>query len=267
MSILEIWNYLRGGSLPGLALTFIIGACLGSFANVVIYRLPRGESLLRPKSRCPQCGAPIPPLRNIPILSYFLLQGRTACCGNPIAPRYLVVETLCALALASLYIVQGWNLRFVFTGAWALLLIMLSAIDLEHYRLPNGLVAVGGILSLLWMILAPELTWAQASVGLLGALMISGVMLLTGRRATGEWGGVGDVKLIAVLGFTFGLGQFLLLILTASLSAILFAIFRRKSTGEKRIPFGPFLALGAWAAIWCGDTIVRWYLGILSFRF
>ncbi|HEX7344283.1 MAG TPA: prepilin peptidase [bacterium] len=263
----EIWNYLRGESPPGLALSLIIGASLGSFANVVIHRLPRRESLLQPGSRCPHCGAPISPLRNIPILSYFMLKGKTACCGNSIAPRYVVIETLCALALGSLYIVEGWNPRFGFAGAWAILLIILSAIDLEHYRLPNVLVGAGAMLSLLWMILAPEITWAQAGIGLVGALVISGVMLLTGRRATGQWGGWGDVKLIAVLGFTFGLGQFLLLILAASMSAMLFAAIRRKPAEGRRIPFGPFLAVGAWVAIWCGETIVRWYLGVLDLGF
>jgi len=259
----EIWQFLRWGSPLGWIFSFILGACLGSFANVVIWRLPRGQSLIKPGSHCPMCAAPIPMRRNIPILSYFLLQGKAPCCGNPISTRYLLVELFCALVLAALYLLEGWTLNFVFAGAWMILLIILAAIDVEHYRLPNVLVGCGTVLSLLWMLVRPGQSWSAAGLGLLAGLVVGAIMLLTARRVSGQWAGFGDFKLIAILGFAFGFGRFVILILSAAFAALLYGLLRRQQAAERRIPFGPFLAIGTWVAICCGETAVRWYLGLL----
>lgn len=263
----QVWALLSWGSPLGLAFSFILGACLGSFANVVIWRLPRGQSIVRPGSRCPQCGTPIPLRNNIPILSYFLLHRRAPCCGNSISLRYPIIELICALILGLLYLLEGWTSTFLFAGTWMILLVILAAVDLEHYRLPNVLVGLGAVWSLLWMIFAREQSWTQAGLGLLAALLLSGVMLLMGRKAAGQWSGFGDVKLMAVLGFAFGLGRFAILILSANLAALIYGLFLRKRLTDKRIPLGPFLALGTWVTLWCGEYVVRWYMGMFHFGF
>ena len=261
------WSIIANGSPLGLIFSFILGSVLGSFANVVIWRLPRGESLLKPGSHCPTCNVPIPLWRNVPLLSYFLLRGPAACCGNPISLRYPLIELLSALVLTTLYLNTGWSPQFAFQGAWMLLLIMLSGIDLEHYRLPNPLVAFGAGLSLLWMILASPHSWNQAWMGLALGLLMAMSMTLAGKTLAGQWGGFGDFKLTLVLGFTFGPGQFLILYLTAAFGAMLYGIYRRKKSGDKRIPMGPFFALGAWITLWIGQATVDWYLGLFNLGF
>lgn len=257
------WSPLHWGNPLGLLFSFVLGSALGSFANVVIWRLPRGESVIKPASHCPHCATPIPPKYNVPIISFLALRGRTACCSQPIAPRYFVVELLSALILSVLYLLEGWSLAFLFHSAWMLLLIMLSVIDLEHYRLPNVLVAAGAVVSLIWMLLEAEQSWAQAGWGLLLGLGVGAATMVAGRIMKGRWSGVGDVKLATVLGFTFGPGRFLLLYLIGSLAALVFAAVRRTSHRSDRIPMGPFFALGAWVVILCGAEIVQWYMGLL----
>lgn len=258
------WDMIAAGSALGFVFSFVLGAVLGSFANVVIWRLPRGESLLRPGSHCPHCGKPIPPWRNLPILSYFFLRGKAACCGQDISPRYPIIELLCALILATLYLNVGWTSAFPFLSAWMILLVILGVVDLDHYRLPNPLVICGAVISLLWMILAPPQTWIQAGLGLVLALIMASAMLLTGKVLAGRWGGFGDFKLTLVLGFTFGPGQFLILYLSATIAAMIYGIYKRRKSSDKRIPMGPFFALGAWITVWTGESIVNWYLGLFG---
>jgi prepilin signal peptidase PulO-like enzyme (type II secretory pathway) len=140
-------------------------------------------------------------------------------------------------------------------------------VDVEHYRLPNALVICGAIISLLWMILAPPHSWPQAGFGLLLGLLLGLAMLLAGKTLAGRWGGFGDFKLTLVLGFTFGPGQFLVLFLTATMAAMIYGLYRRRKSEEKRIPMGPFFALGAWITLWAGQALVDWYLGLFNLRF
>jgi leader peptidase (prepilin peptidase)/N-methyltransferase len=113
------------------------------------------------------------------------------------------------------------------------------------------------------MIVSPERSWLLAGLGLLTGLGFSGLMMLVGKVKTGRLSGFGDLKLSAVLGFTFGPGGFVLLILTAAVSALIWAAYQRGKRTERRIPMGPFFALGAWVTIWCGDMLVRWYWGLI----
>ncbi len=264
MNLKQAWDLLSWGSPLGFAFSFLLGSIFGSFANVVIWRLPRGQSLIKPGSRCPACGTAIPLWRNIPVLSYFLLRGKAACCGVPLSARYPLVEMLCALILGVLYLNGGWNFAFLFQSAWMILLVILAAIDIEHFRLPNTLVMAGALLSVLWMVISPQQSWPQAGLGLAAGLVMASVMLMAGRSFAGRWGGFGDFKLTAVLGFTFGLGPFLILYLTASLGGLIYAVSKRRTSTDQRIPMGPFFALGAWITILCGDTVVRWYLGLYN---
>jgi leader peptidase (prepilin peptidase)/N-methyltransferase len=264
-SLLEqAWRMLSSGSPLGLIFSLILGACLGSFANVVIWRLPRQESLVRPGSHCPACGAPIPPWRNIPILSYLLLKGRAKCCGAAISPRYPVVELLGALILMTFYLNVGWSWPFLFQSAWMILMIILGAIDLEHFRLPNMLTLTGLLITLIWMIVAPPQSWVSAGWGLVVGVLFASLMLLVGKILAGRWGGFGDFKLIIVLGLTFGPGQFFFFFIISLLLALVWAVYRRGKTDDKRIPMGPAFAFAAWVTFWCGGTVVNWYLGLIG---
>jgi leader peptidase (prepilin peptidase)/N-methyltransferase len=260
----HFWQFLAWGSPLGFFYSFILGAVLGSFANVVIWRLPRGESLIKPGSHCPACGVPIPLWRNVPLLSYFFLKGQTACCDTALSVRYPIIELLCALILGALYLNQGWCANFAFSAAWMILLVILGAIDVEHYRLPNSLVVSGAVISLLWMLLVPQQSWLQAGFGTLLGLFLASAMLLAGKALAGRWGGFGDFKLTLVLGFTFGPGQFLVLYLTATITAMIYGLYRRRKSNDKRLPMGPFFALGAWITIWTGQALVDWYLGFFK---
>jgi prepilin signal peptidase PulO-like enzyme (type II secretory pathway) len=148
-----------------------------------------------------------------------------------------------------------------------ILLVILGAIDIEHYRLPNTLVAFGAVLSLLWMILAPPHSWIQAGLGLAMASFMALTMLLAAKILAGRWSGLGDFKLTLVLGFTFGPGPFLILYLTAALAAMIYGLYKRRKSSEARIPMGPFFALGAWIAIWTAEAMVDWYLGFFNIGF
>lgn len=259
------WQTAAYGSAFGLVFSFLLGSVLGSFANVIIWRLPRGDSMIYPASRCPSCGAPIPPRYNIPLLSYFFLKGKAACCGERISARYPLIEWLCALLLLSLYVKDGWAFGFLFEGGWMFLLVILAAIDFYHYRLPNELVGTGLVISLLWMLVDPQQSWGNAGLGLCTAWLFAMVMLGAGKYFTGKIGGMGDVKLLLVLGFTLGFGRFLQFIFVALLSALLFAVFMRNRLPDQRIPLGPSFAFGTWVTFWLGDAMIPWYLSLWRF--
>jgi len=131
------------------SVVFVIGAALGSFLNVVIYRLPRGESLVRPRSRCPHCGAAIAPRDNIPILSYILLRGRCRACRKPINPRYPLVEATSAVLLTALWLREGPTIHFVAAALFVLMLVPIFFVDLEHRIVPNAISYPGTLLGLL----------------------------------------------------------------------------------------------------------------------
>ncbi|TKJ40455.1 hypothetical protein CEE37_09070 [candidate division LCP-89 bacterium B3_LCP] len=259
----DAWNLLSWDSSLGLALSIIVGSILGSFANVVIHRLPSGKSLIKPASHCPSCGQSIPFYLNVPFFSYFFLKGKASCCGTPLSPRYPIVELLCALILGSLYILEGWSASFGFLGIWMMLLIILAAIDIEHYRLPNALVGFGLLVSFAWMIISPQQSWLQALLGLMVGIVIAGLTMLIGKVMKGRFSGMGDLKLAAVLGFTFGPGRFIILYLCAVLFAVFFSLLFYRRVKDLRVPMGPFFAIGAWMTILAGREIVQWYLGFI----
>ncbi|MBU0518303.1 prepilin peptidase [bacterium] len=259
------WAVLRWQNPLGFLFAALLGAAFGSFANVVIYRVPRALSIVKPASHCPNCQKPIPPYHNIPIISYLILGGKSSCCRQTISSRYPVIELLSALIFSALYLLDGLSWVLAFHASWMLLLLMLAAIDLEHYRLPNPLVAAGAVISLLWMIVAPQQSWGDAALGLLTGGAIAGVVMLVSRVLKGQWGGVGDFKLSLALGFTFGMGRFIFLYLITAISAVLAYLIYRKRFSDGRIPMGIFFAVGAWVTIWVGEELVRWYLSLIYF--
>jgi leader peptidase (prepilin peptidase) / N-methyltransferase len=244
------------------AITFagVLGAIVGSFLNVVTYRLPRHESLISPASHCPGCGTPVRLYDNIPILSWLLLRGHCRSCSAPISPRYPLIEAataaLCAGAVLAHHSAAGIALSIVLI----LLVVPAAAIDLEHRIIPNRITALGAVLALgLGIALdpsgEPERLIAGAAAG--------GFLLLAALAYPGGMG-MGDVKLAAVMGLLLGRAV-APAILIALLSGVLVGavVIARKGASEGRktaIPFGPFLAFGALVGVFAGQDIVQFYV-------
>jgi leader peptidase (prepilin peptidase)/N-methyltransferase len=229
----------------------VFGAAVGSFLNVVIWRLPRDESLLRPGSHCPSCGAPIRWYDNIPVLSWLLLRGRCRSCRGWISIRYPLIELFAALLCLGLLYRYGPSWRFLAYFVIAAALLAASAIDLEHRIIPDE-ISLGGIglgLGLAFFTHATVLRWESligAVVGFLALFLVMAVYWLFTRR---EGMGLGDAKLLAVIGAFLGWPAIPFVLFAGSLAgtlAGLVVILLRKRGRFYKIPFGPFLSLGAW---------------------
>jgi leader peptidase (prepilin peptidase)/N-methyltransferase len=242
----------------------VLGAIFGSFFNVVAYRLPRGESLSRPRSRCPGCQTPIRPYDNVPVLSWLVLRGRCRSCGVRISARYPLVEAGTALLCALVVIAKGADADALLGLALVLLLVPVTLIDLDHRIIPNRLMLVGAVVApALLLLVAP----ADLAEHLIAAAAAGGFFLLA-ALAYPRGMGMGDVKLAAVLGLFLGRAVgpavFIALISGTLVGAVVIA---RKGAREGRktaVPFGPFLALGAVCALFAGEALVDAYLSTFA---
>jgi leader peptidase (prepilin peptidase)/N-methyltransferase len=238
----------------------LLGAVFGSFLNVVTFRLPRRESLVHPRSHCPNCEAPVRPYDNIPILSWLLLRGRCRDCRARISPRYPLVEAATALLCAAAVLTQSGAAQIALSVALVLILVPAAAIDLEHRIIPNRLTAAGALLALgLGTALDPA-----GEPGRLIAGAAAGGFLLAAALAHPGGMGMGDVKLAGVMGLFLGAAVAPALLI-ALLSGVLLgaAIVARKGARAGRktaVPFGPFLAFGGILAIFGGQSIVHLYV-------
>jgi leader peptidase (prepilin peptidase) / N-methyltransferase len=243
-----------------VALTAIFGAVVGSFLNVVAYRLPRSESLVSPGSSCPGCGTPIKPYDNVPVIGWLLLRGRCRACGERISPRYPVIEALTAVLAVSVVLVKHSAHDIVMGLVLVGILVPVALIDLDHRIIPNRItlpaaiaaVAIGLALEPSWV---PEQLIAGAAAG--GFLL---VFVLAYPRGMG----MGDVKLAAVLGLFLGREVAVALLVGVVAGTVVGAAIMARlgvSKGRKTaVPFGPFLALGGIVALLAGPAIVQWYL-------
>jgi leader peptidase (prepilin peptidase)/N-methyltransferase len=241
-------------------LAAVVGAVFGSFLNVVAYRLPRGESLSRPRSRCPQCQTQIRAYDNVPVLSWLALRGRCRSCRTPISARYPLVEAVTGLLCALVVYDHGPDEGALLGLALVLLLVPITLIDLDHRIIPNKLTLLGAVLAPVILALTdpgalPEHLIAGAAAG--GFFLIVAIAYPRGM-------GMGDVKLAVVLGLFLGRAVAPALFL-AFLAGTLVgaAIIARKGSRDGRktaVPFGPFLALGGIVALFAGDAMVDWYL-------
>lgn len=250
-----------------VAYALAVGLVTGSFLNVVIYRLPRQTSTVRPSSRCPYCGAGIRPLDNIPLVSYLLLRGRCRACGAPISPRYPLVEGLTAALFVACIVAFGPTLEAVAAAVFCALLVVLAAIDVEHFLLPDRLTLPGILLGLglqLWM---PQTTLLDA---LLGVLVGAGFLILLINTwfwlRDEESMGLGDVNMLAMVGAFLGWRGVASTLLFASLAGALVGlalVASRRLTLKGRLPFGLFLAVGALLSLFFGEPLYRWYASLL----
>ena len=242
-----------------IAVAALGGLLVGSFFNVLIARLPEGESLVTPGSRCPHCGHPVRPYDNVPVLSWLWLRGRCRDCGEPISARYPLVEALTGVLCALVVVAKGADEDAWLGIALVLTLVPITFIDLDHRIIPNRIVGPSAVVAL--VILA--LTDADALPDHLIAAAAAGGFFLLAALAYPRGMGMGDVKLAALLGLYLG-SSVAPALLAAMLSGTLVggAIIARKGVAEGRktaVPFGPFLALGALVGLFAGPEIVDWY--------
>ncbi|OFW32564.1 MAG: hypothetical protein A3G76_13880 [Acidobacteria bacterium RIFCSPLOWO2_12_FULL_65_11] len=243
-----------------------VGAVIGSFLNVCIYRLPRGTSIVWPASACPSCRRPLSWFENIPIVSYLALGGRCRTCRARISIRYPVVEALTAAMFALTWWYYGPSLLLASRLIFGCALIVLFAVDLEHHLLPNVItlpgVVVGFVLSL-----GGEPGWLASLLGIaLGAGLLYGAAEAYYRIRHEEGLGMGDVKMMAMVGAFLGWKLTLVTLMMASLSGSVVGvaiIATRKGDLKYALPFGTFLAVGAAAAATVGPAILEWYVGLL----
>lgn len=262
----------------------LFGLLFGSFANVVIWRVPRGESIASPGSHCPRCEAPIAWHDNVPVLSWLVLRARCRSCGAPIPARYPIVEATSGLLFAVAAIGFGVSWAAVVAMVLSWFLLVLSVIDLDTMRLPNPLVGtlagVGLTAAVAGQVtgahLAPLVGMARSGwlsdpvpAALLGAAIgvaISGGLaglygLVRGRRGLG----MGDVKLLAVLGLFLGPYVVMCMFLGSLLGMVAgLAAARGRSAAETKIPFGPWLAAGGLLTALVGPALWSWYLGLVG---
>lgn len=241
-----------------LAFVFALGAVIGSFLNVCIDRLPRGESLLAPPSRCDACGRRLGPLELVPVLSYLAVRGRCHTCRTQIPPRVLWVEAGTGLLFLLVYLRFGSTLPALVAAAFVSLMVVVAAIDLEHRRILNVVTYPAIALALAAVFLPGRAPLAY----LLGGLLGGGAFLLL-ALASPRAMGLGDVKLAAFLGLFLGyplilVALFLAFVLGGLLSLMLLA-FHRLRRGQA-VAFGPYLALGGVVALLYGYNLLTWWL-------
>jgi leader peptidase (prepilin peptidase)/N-methyltransferase len=246
-----------------------LGLLVGSFLNVVIWRVPRKESVVAPGSHCPGCDAPIAPRDNVPLLSWLVLRGRCRHCQARISARYPLTELACAVLFGALgaRFSDSWALpAFLLFGAG---LLAISVIDLEHYIIPNRIVYPLGFASVPLLALGAGLegdwwSFARALIG--GACAFTALFLIHVASPRGM--GFGDVRLSFVLGLYLGylgaldvmFGLFLGFVYGAVIGVVLMATGLR--TRRQHVPFGPFLAAGAITIVLVGGPIIDWYRGL-----
>lgn len=244
-----------------------VGLCVGSFLNVVAFRLPRGESIVRPRSRCPHCSSPIAARDNVPVLSYLLLRGRCRTCGARIAWRYPLVEAGSGVLWLGSWLAFGPTFDGLAAAVFCSLMLVLAVIDANHFLLPDPLTLGGIALGLLGSF---AVTWIDplgsvlgAATGALALLLLIGLWYLL-RRVRGM--GLGDVKMLAAVGAFLGVGGTLLTLFIASLigaiAGVLLMVRGRLDWGS-RLPFGVFLAAGAVVSLFFGARLIAAYATLL----
>lgn len=244
------------------AVTFagVFGAIFGSFLNVVAYRLPRHESVIHGASHCPECGTPVKPYDNIPILSFLLLRGHCRSCSAAISVRYPLVEALTAALCVGTVLAHSSVAEVALSVTLILLVVPAAVIDIEHRIIPNRITALGAVLAIaIGLALDPSGEPDRLIAGA-GA----GAFLLLAALAYPGGMGMGDVKLAAMMGLFLGRAV-VPAILIALLAGVLVGavVIARKGAREGRktaVPFGPFLAFGAIVAVYAGAPMIDAYV-------
>jgi leader peptidase (prepilin peptidase)/N-methyltransferase len=241
-----------------IACLAVLGLLVGSFLNVVVHRLPRGESLLRPRSRCVGCGVQIASYDNVPVVSWLVLRGRCRHCGEPISIRYPLIEALTGVTFAAVVAVAGVDAELWLELPFAALMIAVAAIDLEHRIVPNRLLAPAAV----WAVGA----WAVIDLDFLPEALAAGggafAFLLLAALAYPAGMGMGDVKLAGVMGLYLGLSvipALLAAFLAGSVVGIAIVVRDGRDARKTGVPFAPFLALGGLIGLLAGSELISFY--------
>ena len=235
-----------------------VGAVVGSFLNVVIHRVPRHESVVRPASRCPACGTPVAPRDNVPVLSWLLLRGRCRACRAPVSVRYPAVELLTAALFGLVGLVRGPAPDLLLSLPFAAVLVAVAGIDLEHRIVPNRILAPAAV----WAVAAAALVRPDRLPELLGAGAIAFGLLLAAALARPGGMGMGDVKLAGVIGLYLGASAapaLLAAFFAGSVVGLAVLVRRGAAARSTGLPFAPFLALGGVLGIVAGPELVDLY--------
>ena len=276
-----------------LFLIFIIGLALGSLLNVCIYRMPKGESIIVPRSHCPRCGKIISAWDNIPILSYLLLNGRCRSCRESIPVSYPLVEILAGLLLLIIYRKFGFTLEFAKFSIFGMLLLILVFTDLQNRIIPHAITIFGLLVGVIaswfvsvdWVVIVWELDWLGGFLNIrrvksflaavTGMALGGGSFYLIGKafyfldRKRKEYLGFGDVMLVAMIGSFLGVPLTLLTVLLGSLLGTLIGITLESSMQRfqhYKWPFGAFLAPAAIFSSLEGRSVIEWYIKVSGFR-
>lgn len=247
-------------------LVFIFGAVVGSFLNVCIYRLPKGESIVFPSSHCPRCGFMIPFYDNIPIVSYLILRGKCRSCKAPIAFQYPLVELINGCLTVFLFMKFGLSFAFAVLFLFCSAMVVITFIDLEHQIIPDVISLPGIAVGFICSFFIPQLGWLNSLIGIVvggGSLLLVAFVyeLLTKKEGMGG----GDIKLLAMMGAFFGWKAVPFIIFVSSLVGSVIGItvmLAQRKDSKLAIPFGPFLALGAVLYIFFGRQMILWYLNL-----
>jgi leader peptidase (prepilin peptidase)/N-methyltransferase len=252
---------------PALEATFVtlLGLIIGSFLNVCIYRLPRRLSPVRPRSSCTSCGHMLAWYENVPVVSYAALRGRCRGCGAPISLMYPIVEAITGAMFLSGYVLYGPSLLLVVRLIFGCAMIVLFVIDLQHRILPNVITLPGIVAGFLCSVFVGP-GWLSSLVGIVaGGGSLWAVAEIYYRVRHEEGLGMGDVKMLAMIGAFLGWRLVLLTLVLGSLSGTIVGLgilLLKRESMKYALPFGTFLALGAIVAAVAGDPIIHWYFGL-----
>jgi leader peptidase (prepilin peptidase) / N-methyltransferase len=250
-----------------LAFAAAFGAVIGSFLNVLIYRLPLGRSVVWPSSACPSCNRELSWYENVPIVSWLALRARCRTCRAPISARYPLVEALTAALVAAAWWYYGPGVVFASRVVFGSMLIVLFAIDLEHHLLPNAITLSGIVAGFVFSCFA-EPGWLGSLIGIAAGGGVLYAIAEAYYRIRHEEGlGMGDVKMLAMIGAFLGWKLTLVTLMMASIAGSvvgLLLIASRRGGMKYALPFGTFLALGAAVAGSVGPMVLDWYLRLLQ---
>lgn len=242
-----------------LFIIFIFGLIIGSFLNVCISRIPRGESIVSPPSRCEACNTKLKSFDLVPAASFFLLGGKCRYCGCKLSWRYPGMEIFAGVLFLFVYRVIGFNMSLIPYLFFTSLLLIISFIDIDHYRIPDPLIIIGLGAGIAFHIFIP---FQPIINSLLGFVTGGGVLFLIALLSRGGMGG-GDIKLGTLIGLFLGWKLVLLSLFLAaffaSAAGISLMIIKKKSRKDP-IPFGPFLSIGAFIALLWGNHFIFWYI-------
>ena len=236
---------------------FIFGVIIGSFLNVIIYRLPLNLDIVKGRSMCTSCGTQIQNYDLIPIISFFILKGKCRACKIKFSIRYMLIELFTGIVFVCIAVLNGPNYLSMLMAILSAILITISMIDFDTLTIPDSLILSILILSIPFYILEPNFLDK-----FIGFFIVSLPMFLVTLRINNGFGG-GDIKLMAVLGLILGWKNTLLTIFLGSIFGVIYAILDRKIKRGSMIPFGPYICLGGFISMLFGENIINWYLSFI----